>query len=179
MTFGSRPKGARAELEIAELLRAWWDPLEPGCIFKRTPGSGGWSSPQARAEFRTSGDLVTTARRFRFCVEVKRREQWSDATLLAGRKSPVWKWWKQACKAALESGGDTPLLIFRRSRRPWMAMVSVYAWSASARSLITPVRWDSRSLESKGVDYGDRLPVMFALSQLLETRPEIWARMEL
>ena len=31
----SRRKGAKAELEVAELLRVWWDQYEPGVIFRR------------------------------------------------------------------------------------------------------------------------------------------------
>ncbi len=121
MTLGRR-KGSAAEREVAELLRAWWDSVEPGVIFKRTPGSGGWSSPDARAAFKTAGDLVTTAARFPWCVEVKRREGWSWATLRAGRASPVWGWWAQAGRQAAECGLE-PMLLFRRSREPWSAMV--------------------------------------------------------
>lgn len=123
MGKSSRDKGARGELEVAELLREWWDPVEPGCLFKRTPMSGGWGSKEAREGFSTSGDLVTTARRFPFVVEVKRREGWSWKTLDRGAASPVWAWWKQAQKAADEQDGKWPALIWRKSREPWWLML--------------------------------------------------------
>lgn len=122
MAFGSRQKGARAELEVARLLQEWWREVEPGCVFKRTPGSGGWSKGDAGADFGAAGDLVTSAKTFPWCVEVKAREGWAWSTLLADRPSPVWKWWAQACTAAMESRLE-PILIFRHRREPWHAIL--------------------------------------------------------
>jgi hypothetical protein len=118
---GCRQKGAKAEIEVADLLQAWWSQLEPGCIFKRTPSSGGWASPDARRGFQTSGDLVTTAKRFPFTVECKRREI-SLRNFLAWRPSPVWGWWMQAQRQAKEQGGE-PMLLLRVSRGPWMMLL--------------------------------------------------------
>lgn len=112
--FGSRPKGSRAELEIAKLFALWWQQLEPGCVFARTPGSGAWGRGAARADFKAGGDLTTTAKRFPWCVEVKRREGWSLPVLLAGRASPVWDWWEQTTTAATE-GNLAPLMVFRKN----------------------------------------------------------------
>lgn len=119
---GSRAKGKAAEREVAALCAEWWGQLEPGCKFASTPGSGGWSTAQMRAAFRVAGDLSTTALRWPFTVEVKRREGWDEGRLLAGRKSPVWGWWGQACKAAAEEGKQ-PMLWMRRSREPWSVML--------------------------------------------------------
>jgi hypothetical protein len=116
MTLGRR-KGSAGELEVAKRMEAWWRQLEPGCTFKRTPGSGGWSHGAARRDFRTSGDLVTTATRFPWTVEVKRREV-SFRNFYAGRPSPVWTWWLQAQAQAAEAGLE-PMLLFRRNREPW------------------------------------------------------------
>ena len=72
-------KGKVAEREVARLLSEWWGQLEPGAQFVRTPCSGGWSSREVRTGFRASGDIMTTAVRFSFTVESKRREGWSPA----------------------------------------------------------------------------------------------------
>jgi hypothetical protein len=119
-----RAKGAKAELEVARLCVVWWDQVEPGCQFKRTPGSGGWATPEVRGEFKVAGDLTTTAKRWPFTVEVKRREGWVLANLYAAKPSPVWKWWRQACAAASEEG-RTPILFLRKNARvpEWFVMV--------------------------------------------------------
>lgn len=117
MTNG-RVKGSVAEREVAALLAAWWRPLEPSTEFVRTPLSGGWSSPTVRGGFRASGDIMTTSPTFPFTVEVKRRESFAWATLLAGRASPVWGWWAQATKAAREQGGH-PMLWLKRNGERW------------------------------------------------------------
>lgn len=125
----SRKKGSVAEREVAALLCPWWAKAEPKDAegkpiqFVRTPLSGGWGGPAVRAGFGAAGDLMTTAVRFPFCVEVKRRENWTLDTLVAGKASPVWGWWAQARRAAAEMGKE-PLLIFRHNRRPWRAMIS-------------------------------------------------------
>jgi hypothetical protein len=129
VTFGSRQKGARAELAVAKLFQAWWDRLEPGCIFRRTPGSGGWSKGAAQGEFNTAGDLVTSAEWFPWTVEIKARESWSWKNVLTAKKSPVWSWWEQAQAAAAIEKKD-PLLVFRHNREPWFCMIA----SASSAS---------------------------------------------
>jgi hypothetical protein len=122
MAFGSRQKGATAELEVASMLQRWWREVEPGCVFKRTPSSGGWSKGDAGADFGACGDLVTSAKTFPWCVEIKRREGWAWGPLLADRPSPVWRWWGQALTAAMEARLE-PILVFRHNREPWRAML--------------------------------------------------------
>lgn len=122
MSLDSRAKGKAGERELARLFQAWWRQLEPGCVFASTPASGGWSTPAMRGEFLVAGDLCTTARRWPWTVECKRREGFSERELRAGRRSPVWSWWAQCCRAAAEEGRE-PLLCFRRSREPWRALV--------------------------------------------------------
>ena len=118
----SKAKGAAAELEVRNLVQAWWRQLEPECVFARTPSSGGWSAPSMRGEFKVAGDLTTTAQHWPFTVEVKRREGWSERELKAGRRSPVWSWWGQVMVAS-EEEGRTPMLWFRRSHTPWLVML--------------------------------------------------------
>jgi hypothetical protein len=121
MGASGRPKGCAAEREVAGLLEGWWRQLEPGCRFVRTPSSGGWhgrNGADIRAGFRASGDLMTTAEDFPFVVEVKRREGWSLERFTAGRPSPVWGWWDQACLQAAEQRSE-PLLWIRHNREPW------------------------------------------------------------
>jgi hypothetical protein len=169
-----RPKGARAELEVAALLAKWWGTYEPGTIFKRTPGSGGWGDKDARAEFRTSGDLVTSSASFPFCVEVKRREGWSRSTLLAGRKSPVWGWWAQAVRAA-EEMSSTPLLVFRRSREPWSAMVPKVPFSMTMKVVVANDAWMPSLLRTNRVDYARVFPMMLPFAAMLDSDPATWA----
>jgi Holliday junction resolvase len=116
-----RQKGARAEREVAGLLAGWWGKIERGCEFVRVPSSGGWATPKLRGDFRVSGDLATTAKKFPWVVEVKHREQWTWERLLAGKPSPVWSWWKQAERQAAEMKLD-PMLWFRRNRETWSVM---------------------------------------------------------
>ncbi len=118
----SREKGSVAERQVAAILERWWRQLEPDARFVRTPLSGGWHGPDVRTEFRASGDLMTTAQRFPFAVEVKRREAWSFEEMVAGRASPVWAWWRQAQGQAREMRCE-PLLVFRRNREGWHAML--------------------------------------------------------
>jgi hypothetical protein len=122
--MNSRNKGSKAERDVAAMLAAWWDTFEPGVRFVKTPLSGGWSTAQVRGEFRASGDLMTTSATFPFVVEVKRREGFAWSTLLAGRRSPVWQWWEQTCKAATEQRG-APMLWLRHNREPWHVGLAV------------------------------------------------------
>lgn len=162
----SRTKGAKGELEVAEMLRAWWEPACPGAIFKRTPSSGGWGNKQARAEFRTSGDLVTTSHRFPFCVEIKRREGWTIANVACGRPSPVWAWWQQAQKAAAE-GCLEPLLIMRKSKQPWFAIVTAgYAWKMKLRT-----EFIGSAVDRAWGDYGPSMPALLPLEHILKDDP--------
>lgn len=100
------------------MLSDWWVAVETGVEFVRTPSSGGWQTPTVRAEFRACGDIMTTAKRFPWCVEVKRREAWSERGLFLGRPSPVWAWWEQTLAAAA-TAKQRPMLWFRQSRRSW------------------------------------------------------------
>lgn len=121
----SRRKGNAAELEVARLIEAWWQRVEPGCKFKRTPSSGGWLGAKGRDvrdAFGVGGDLCTTAKRFPFQLEVKRREAWNIDNFLAGHRSPVWAWWEQ-CTLAAASAGRMPMLWARKSRSEWIVVL--------------------------------------------------------
>lgn len=164
----SRTKGANAEREVCALVEAWWSELEPGCVYKRTPSSGGWATPAARAGFKTSGDVVTTARRWPFTVEVKRRENWAWKNVLAGKPSPVWGWWRQALAQGAECGME-PMLWLRRSNEPWSVMVRREYWDRKRLpprgSLFVP---DARVL-------GGDFPVLAGWRELLEHPPRRFA----
>jgi hypothetical protein len=118
-----KAKGARAELEVAKLIELWWAAFEPGVSFKRAPLSGGWAhGTSAQREFGTAGDIITKAKHFPWSIEVKRRENWSFDVFKAGKPSPVWGWWKQACQQG-ETTGKRPMLWFRQSRGEWWVLV--------------------------------------------------------
>lgn len=118
----SRKKGNIAEREVAKLLEGWWAHVEPECKFVRTPLSGGWGGPQIRVGFKASGDLMTTAEKWPWTVEVKRREAWSWGQFIKGRPSPVWKWWEQSLVQGVEAGLE-PMLWVRQSRKPWAVLL--------------------------------------------------------
>jgi hypothetical protein len=122
--INGRRKGKAGENDVGDLLEVWWSVVEPGCRFVSTPLSGGWSSPAMRGETKTAGDLVTTARRFPWTVEVKRREEWSAPAFFAGSAaSPIWKWWDQVVRAAREEQRE-PMLWFRKNRAEWFFIVN-------------------------------------------------------
>lgn len=157
--FGSRQKGKGGEREIAKRFQKWWGSLEPGCEFASTPLSGGWNKASIRGGMKLSGDLCTTAERFPYVAEVKRREKWNLERLLKGLKSPVWAWWEQATNAATEQGGK-PLLIFRKNREPWRFM---------ARMDDVPY-----GLQNDGhvVQHGEEVLLIALLDDLLGYHPE-------
>lgn len=111
-----------AEREVSALLQTWWRRAEPDCLFVRSPSSGGWQTPKAREGFQAGSDIMTTALRFPFGVEVKRREGWCWKNVTAGMPSPVWAWWRQSQMAAAEMHKQ-PMLWFRKNREQWRVMV--------------------------------------------------------
>lgn len=165
----AREKGATAEREVAALLKAWWDPYEPGCQFVRTPGSGGWGTPQLRGEFEAAGDLMTTSKHFPFGMEVKRREGWSLDRVAAGKPSPVWGWWRQ-CQKAAEEMGKVPCLWFRKSKEGWFVMLPA-GWKPASPVPLSPL-FAFAPAELAGVDYGSSLPVIYPAWMVLLWKPE-------
>lgn len=124
----SRAKGNRAELDVAEMFSRW-----SGEVVRRTPGSGGWSN----AKFGVTADLVCANRAFPYSVEIKHREHWVLDDLVTGARrehdKSIVQWWKQCVDSCPKTGavGDDdrelakePLLVFRRNRQPWLAMIS-------------------------------------------------------
>jgi hypothetical protein len=193
----SRQKGATAEREVAKLHAEWWGKFEPGCKFVKTPLSGGFSGPTVREAFEMSGDLMTTAKRFPFAVEVKRREGWCWRNVQRGMPSPVWGWWRQAIKAADEMH-RRPALWFRKSREEWRVMVPQDMVLLAVPSFAgMPFRWSAPDVVWEGlqvpvssfadveaswspvdllrVDVGDQHPVVVLARDLLATDPALWA----
>jgi hypothetical protein len=177
MPVQGRPKGNKAEIEIAKMFSAWWSAFEPG-DFVRTPLSGGWGGKDLRAGFKASGDIMTTAQQFPFTIEVKRREGWSWKTLVAGKKSPVWGYWRQALSQAKEMGG-IPLLFFRRNREPWNVMLPFREAIQSTQFRSEDYRgiWLSSELADSGVDFGEELPVIVPMFRFFQSKPHIWTLM--
>jgi len=102
------------------VLQNWWRQIEPGVVFVSTPRSGGWKHAP---RFDACGDVMTDAASFRFVVEVKRRQAWSETRFERGASSPVWAWWGQACRDAERQGGE-PMLWFRKDgRRVWRVLL--------------------------------------------------------
>lgn len=121
--INGRAKGKTGEREVAAFFAAWWGEHEPGCRFVSTPLSGGFSTPAVRGDMKVAGDLCTNAKQWPFTVEVKRREAFVLTRVFAGKPSPVWKWWRQAVRAAREEK-RVPFLLFRKNRESeWMVMV--------------------------------------------------------
>ena len=170
MPINSRSKGRRAEREVAKLLADWWHPVEKNCEFKPTPLSGGWGGRDGgvhvRAHFKASGDLMTTAVRFPFTVEVKHRQSWSMRNLIAGRPTPVWDWWLQAERQAAEESG-LAMLWFRKNNVPWMV-----AMPPAGNLPIDPDLYVSKGiLQMSGVELGEQTPTFVYADRLLEIDP--------
>lgn len=194
--MNSRQKGATAEREVAKLHAEWWGRLEPGCKFVKTPLSGGFSGPTVREAFEMSGDLMTTAKRFPFAVEVKRREGWCWRNVSRGLPSPVWSWWRQAIKAAAEMH-RRPALWFRKSREEWRVMipqdvvsvaivttaangggVQEATWSPALMvESFRPVEAVWSPIDLLRVDVGGVHPVVVRATDLLVTNPSCFATM--
>lgn len=117
-------KGPVAEREVAGLIKPWWRQLEPEALFVRTPLSGGWHDEEHRKDFKATGDIMTSALKWPFDIEVKRREGWSEPEFVAGRPSPVWQWWRQ-CQISAWPNRNEPMLWLRRNRRPWVVLLRV------------------------------------------------------
>lgn len=122
MGASEKHKGARGEIQVAKLLATWWAPIEPDARFKRTPLSGGWGDADTRGGFKVAGDICTTASRWPFTVEVKRREGWTFGTFASGKRSPVWGWWRQCIEQAGEEE-RIPMLWVRKNRQPWLVLL--------------------------------------------------------
>ena len=173
MAINSRSKGRRGELLVLALIRDWWQQVEPGAEFARTPLSGGWQGRGARGqslrgEMRMSGDLMTTSKRFPFSVEVKNTDRWGLPALEQGRRSPVWGWWRQ-CQTAADESGLVPMLWFRHLRHPWRVMLPFgYAERVPIRPPL--LVWSRRDLLS--LDVGEYLPILFDESAVLRVNPE-------
>ena len=171
----SRQKGNVAEREVAALIKEWWRKLEPKADFVRTPLSGGWgATKEVRAGFKASGDLMTTATRFPFTVEVKRREGWTMERLTQGKKSPVWSWWRQAQTQADEMD-LTPMLWLRKSREDWRIILP-WGFGYEHKLHRTPHAHSWLDLElAPGVDYGERFPLMVLAEAFMVMPPSRFA----
>lgn len=177
MVFRSREKGSRAELEVANMIKLWWNAYEPTALFIRTPLSGGWqTNTGAAAYFNACGDLMTTSQTWPFCVEVKHREGWSIDFFLKGKDGPPWRWWEQ-CVEAAQKQNHVPMMWMRRNRIhqqtkkfPWLVLVPEEF--AKLRSLDLPdIRWDFLKLVKTQVDPTVR-PVGFLFDRFLNMSPE-------
>lgn len=89
----SKTKGAVAERELFKLLSD-----ELGFVVRR-------NVDQARVGGADTFDIANIA------IEVKRREALS-----------IPSWWRQTCKQA-ENSKRLPVLFYRQSRKPWLAVI--------------------------------------------------------
>lgn len=166
--LGNRNKGANGELEVRDLITPWWQRFEPGTKFVRTPLSGGWGGA---GEFRAAGDLmVPSGSRWPWAVEVKRREGWSPAALIAGHRSPVWGWWQQTIEAA-EKNDQQPMLWARRSHGEWIVLVPFAQVAHIAGAPAPRYAWGDLVARARGLAV---LPVGYWGADILRTDPKIW-----
>lgn len=103
----SKRKGNAYENQLAKRFKEWWGSGE----WARTPSSGGWATRAVREDFRTCGDIITTASDFPFCVEAKNQKGWKLDQLLTAPKSQLYKFWEQAVEETPD--GLIPLVIAR------------------------------------------------------------------
>lgn len=166
--LGNRNKGANGELEVRDLLAEWWQQLEPGTKFQRTPLSGGWGGA---GEFRAAGDLmVPHTSSWPWAVEVKRRENWSPVTLISGQRSPVWGWWAQTIEAARKNA-QQPMLWTRRSHGEWIVLLPFAQVATIAGAPAPRYTWSESAARRLGLVV---LPVGYWGRELLRSDPRIW-----
>lgn len=94
MSRMSRTKGKTGELEIVHMIQ-----------------DAGWKQARRTHDGREQalrGDIANGPQTIHF--EVKRTE-----------KTQIWSWWEQAEHDHAET--DTPVVVFRRSRSPWLAVI--------------------------------------------------------
>ncbi len=115
----AKRKGNSFERNIAKKFQAWWGKGH----FRKTPSSGGWSTKEVREEFRTAGDIITTAEDFPFCCELKKQEGWNLEQLILNDSPIILKWWGQTVDETPE--GMSPLLVFARNYIKPMVMFSL------------------------------------------------------
>lgn len=95
MSLTERRKGAAGEREVLRLVRQEGWP-------------GAYRSSNGLAQ-KQRGDIADGPAGV--SIEVKRTETAS-----------VWKWWEQA---AADAGAATPVVAFRRSSSPWLALIEL------------------------------------------------------
>ncbi len=120
----SKEKGSRGEREVAALVQAWWRRVDASTEIARTPGSGSWGKNSGvRHGFDVYGDLVCSSLSFPFCIEIKRREDWSQYQLSSDTPSGnVWVWWQQ-CQSDAKAAGKIPMLWMRKNKQPWHVLL--------------------------------------------------------
>jgi len=171
--INGRRKGKTGEREVSRIIEAWWQPFEKDCKFKSTPLSGGWSSPDVRGHFKTAGDLVTTARKFPFTIEVKRREGWNLNNLINGKWSPVWGWWLQ-CQRAADEETREPMMWFRKSREPvWRVMVRLDFHTALVTALPDGMGGYTWTSNPRPMPEHGAMPVLMFADKLLAVPPRV------
>lgn len=106
MTIDSRAKGARAETEVAKVLKS-----KTGLDFKRVPMSGG-----LHESHQLKGDLYLVNSLNIFCIEVKHyKDDHLTSKVLTDRNPQLLEWWKQTVREAAQISRK-PLLIYNFDR---------------------------------------------------------------
>jgi Holliday junction resolvase len=102
----SRQKGARAESDIAKILKQ-----HTGLDFKRVPMSGA-----LHESHQLKGDLYLVNSLNIYCIEVKHyKEDHYTSKLLTDKKPQLIEWWEQTIREAAQISRK-PLLIFKFDR---------------------------------------------------------------
>ncbi|MCF6205304.1 MAG: hypothetical protein L3J47_00220 [Sulfurovum sp.] len=153
----SKRKGSSQELKLAKAFQKWWGEGQ----FARSPGSGGWGRPQNRDGFNASGDIITTARDFPWCIEIKHVEGWTLDQLLLNEGCMIHGWWQQTVEETPVL--LRPLLLFKKNRQQEVATVFS---SDPVLALIDCRKFDT-------MDYLGRLITLFPLKFLLDLDPTL------
>lgn len=113
MAINIRVKGATAEREIATTLNAIiYKVLREATSDPLILNNHNYFVQRNQQQTAVGGnDLINT---YGFGIEVKRQEVLNVNT-----------WWKQ-CKAAADKNGETPVLLYRQTRKKWVCVMQVY-----------------------------------------------------
>lgn len=172
----SRTKGANAERQLAKLFATWWGKGE----WARTPLSGGWATKEHREGFAVHGDIITTAKDFKFSIENKKQEGWTLDQLLHNEKCIILDWWKQACDETPKE--LVPLLVISRNHIPPSVVFSANwvtnrIWKFTIANDPCLPHEHLKHMEYDTGEFGDNLTIM-TLEDFFKINPKYMGRID-
>jgi hypothetical protein len=163
----SRDKGNRGERAAAQEFKGWW-----GTEFARTPSSGGFATPQFRADWNAAGDLVTPDTEFPFCLECKWVEDWTMEQMLRNDGCLIFKWWQQTLGECPPD--KLPLLVFKKNNQPFYCMINTEDVASVDFLHDQNIRYFVLPLTKNITGTHDMSVYILTLEDFFKLEPKIW-----